>query len=107
MEDLIDDAKFSDKIHGGFVRIKISDVCQKQDIYRLVKVIGKIIYFFIKFILKVCFNGELFFFSFSFFSFCRNTQGSRKVQHWKEDDKFCTRDIEFKQKGDYYNGYNI
>jgi chromatin remodeling complex protein RSC6 len=65
MEDLIDDAKFSDKIHGGFVRIKISDVCQKQDIYRLVKVIGKIIYFFIKFILRVCFNGELFF-SFSF-----------------------------------------
>uniref|UniRef100_A0A804LC77 Zinc finger CCCH domain-containing protein 19 n=1 Tax=Zea mays TaxID=4577 RepID=A0A804LC77_MAIZE len=40
MEDLVDDVKFSDKIHGGFVRIKISDVCQKQDIYRLVKVIG-------------------------------------------------------------------
>ncbi|KAL5653555.1 hypothetical protein ACJX0J_039013, partial [Zea mays] len=40
MEDLVDDAKFSDKIHGGFVRIKISDVYQKQDIYRLVKVTG-------------------------------------------------------------------
>ncbi|XP_062209593.1 zinc finger CCCH domain-containing protein 19-like isoform X2 [Phragmites australis] len=40
MEDLIDDATFSDKIHGAFVRIKISGVGQKQDMYRLVKVIG-------------------------------------------------------------------
>ncbi|KAL6847617.1 hypothetical protein ACP4OV_022643 [Aristida adscensionis] len=40
MEDLIDDATFSDKIHGAFVRIKISGVGQKQDIYRLVKVVG-------------------------------------------------------------------
>jgi hypothetical protein len=42
MEDLIDDATFSDKICGAFVRIKISGVGQKQDIYRLVKVIGKL-----------------------------------------------------------------
>ena len=42
MEDLIDDATFSDKIYGAFVRIKISGVGQKQDIYRLVKVVGKI-----------------------------------------------------------------
>ncbi|KAG2544124.1 hypothetical protein PVAP13_9NG789300 [Panicum virgatum] len=40
MEDLIDDATFSDKIYGAFVRIKISGVGQKQDIYRLVKVVG-------------------------------------------------------------------
>ncbi|KAL6660267.1 hypothetical protein ACP70R_002389 [Stipagrostis hirtigluma subsp. patula] len=40
MEDLIDDATFSDKIHGAFVRIKISGVGQKQDMYRLVKVVG-------------------------------------------------------------------
>ncbi|KAK8446975.1 hypothetical protein SEVIR_9G573700v4 [Setaria viridis] len=40
MEDLIDDATFSDKICGAFVRIKISGVGQKQDIYRLVKVVG-------------------------------------------------------------------
>ncbi|OEL16106.1 Zinc finger CCCH domain-containing protein 44 [Dichanthelium oligosanthes] len=40
MEDLINDATFSDKIYGGFVRIKISGVGQKQDIYRLVKVVG-------------------------------------------------------------------
>ncbi|CAN6285988.1 unnamed protein product [Urochloa humidicola] len=40
MEDLVDDATFSDKIYGAFVRIKISGVGQKQDIYRLVKVVG-------------------------------------------------------------------
>ncbi|PVH33359.1 hypothetical protein PAHAL_9G634700 [Panicum hallii] len=40
MEDLIDDATFSAKIYGAFVRIKISGVGQKQDIYRLVKVVG-------------------------------------------------------------------
>ncbi|XP_062217057.1 uncharacterized protein LOC133917099 isoform X2 [Phragmites australis] len=40
MEDLIDDATFSDKIHGAFVRIKISGIGQKQDMYRLVKVVG-------------------------------------------------------------------
>ncbi|CAL4920371.1 unnamed protein product [Urochloa decumbens] len=40
MEDLVDDVTFSDKIYGAFVRIKISGVGQKQDIYRLVKVVG-------------------------------------------------------------------
>jgi chromatin remodeling complex protein RSC6 len=45
MEDLIDDPTFSEKISGGFVRIKITDVGQKQHMYRLVKVVGKIIYF--------------------------------------------------------------
>ncbi|KAM3262946.1 hypothetical protein ACQJBY_053222 [Aegilops geniculata] len=40
MEDLIDDPMFSDKVSGGFVRIKITDVGQKQDMYRLVKVVG-------------------------------------------------------------------
>ncbi|KAF0932875.1 hypothetical protein E2562_012195 [Oryza meyeriana var. granulata] len=40
MEDLIDDPTFSDKISGGFVRIRISGLGQKQDMYRLVKVIG-------------------------------------------------------------------
>ncbi|CAM0870963.1 unnamed protein product [Alopecurus aequalis] len=40
MEDLIDDPAFSDKISGGFVRIKITDVGQKQHMYRLVKVVG-------------------------------------------------------------------
>ncbi|KAM0873485.1 hypothetical protein ACQ4PT_038041 [Festuca glaucescens] len=40
MEDLIDDPTFSDKISGGFVRIKITDVGQKQHMYRLVKVVG-------------------------------------------------------------------
>jgi chromatin remodeling complex protein RSC6 len=42
MEDLLDDPTFSDKISGGFVRIKITDVGQKQHMYRLVKVVGKI-----------------------------------------------------------------
>lgn len=40
MEDLIDDSAFPAKISGGFVRIKISGLGQKQDMYRLVKVIG-------------------------------------------------------------------
>ncbi|KAG8100865.1 hypothetical protein GUJ93_ZPchr0013g37949 [Zizania palustris] len=40
MEDLIDDPIFSDKIAGTFVRIRISGLGQKQDMYRLVKVIG-------------------------------------------------------------------
>ncbi|KAM0926485.1 hypothetical protein ACQ4PT_003541 [Festuca glaucescens] len=40
MEDLLDDPTFSDKISGGFVRIKITDVGQKQHMYRLVKVVG-------------------------------------------------------------------
>ncbi|GJM91209.1 hypothetical protein PR202_ga07564 [Eleusine coracana subsp. coracana] len=41
MEDLIDDkAAFSDKIAGAFVRIRICGLGQKQDMYRLVKVLG-------------------------------------------------------------------
>ncbi|TVU32039.1 hypothetical protein EJB05_23755, partial [Eragrostis curvula] len=41
MEDLIDDnATFSEKIAGAFVRIRICDIGQKQDMYRLVKVLG-------------------------------------------------------------------
>ncbi|XP_062200991.1 uncharacterized protein LOC133903589 [Phragmites australis] len=42
MEDLIDDdaAAFSDKIAGAFVRIRISGLGQKEDMYRLVKVLG-------------------------------------------------------------------
>uniref|UniRef100_A0A0A9H676 GYF domain-containing protein n=1 Tax=Arundo donax TaxID=35708 RepID=A0A0A9H676_ARUDO len=41
MEDLIDDAAaFSDKIADAFVRIRISGLGQKQDMYRLVKVLG-------------------------------------------------------------------
>jgi hypothetical protein len=42
MEELIDDAAFLEKINGAFVRIKISGVGQKQDMYRLVKVVGKL-----------------------------------------------------------------
>ena len=43
MEDLIDEvAVFSDKIAGAFVRIRISGLGNKQDMYRLVKVLGKI-----------------------------------------------------------------
>ncbi|PWZ52668.1 hypothetical protein Zm00014a_009980 [Zea mays] len=41
MEDLIDEvAVFSDKIAGAFVRIRISGLGNKQDMYRLVKVLG-------------------------------------------------------------------
>uniref|UniRef100_A0A0E0K7S9 Zinc finger CCCH domain-containing protein 44 n=1 Tax=Oryza punctata TaxID=4537 RepID=A0A0E0K7S9_ORYPU len=40
MEDLIDDPTFSEKISGAFVRIRISGLGQKQDMYRLVKVVG-------------------------------------------------------------------
>ncbi|OEL26849.1 Zinc finger CCCH domain-containing protein 44 [Dichanthelium oligosanthes] len=41
LEDLInDDAAFSDKIAGAFVRIRISGLGNKQDMYRLVKVVG-------------------------------------------------------------------
>ncbi|KAM0934618.1 putative chromatin regulator PHD family [Dioscorea sansibarensis] len=40
MEDLIDDAEFSDKVIGCFVRIRISGASQKQDMYRLVQVVG-------------------------------------------------------------------
>ncbi|KAJ1294859.1 hypothetical protein BS78_01G178700 [Paspalum vaginatum] len=41
MEDLIDNgAVFSDKIAGAFVRIRISGLGHKEDMYRLVKVVG-------------------------------------------------------------------
>jgi SWIB/MDM2 domain/Plus-3 domain len=43
MEELIDDVeKFKEKVVGVFVRIRIPGVVQKQDMYRLVKVVGKI-----------------------------------------------------------------
>jgi chromatin remodeling complex protein RSC6 len=43
MEDLIDQvAAFSNKIAGAFVRIRISGLGNKEDMYRLVKVLGKI-----------------------------------------------------------------
>jgi SWIB/MDM2 domain/Plus-3 domain len=44
MEELIDDVeKFKEKVVGAFVRIRIPGVVQKQDMYRLVKVVGKIL----------------------------------------------------------------
>lgn len=42
MEDLLEDAEtFHDKVVGTFVRIRISGSNQKQDLYRLVQVVGK------------------------------------------------------------------
>ncbi|KAK4477144.1 hypothetical protein RD792_016356 [Penstemon davidsonii] len=42
MEDLLEDAEmFHDKVVGTFVRIRISGSTQKQDLYRLVQVVGK------------------------------------------------------------------
>jgi hypothetical protein len=41
MENLMDDAgKFHEKVVGSFVRIRISGGDQKQDMYRLVQVVG-------------------------------------------------------------------
>ncbi|GER42295.1 zinc finger CCCH domain-containing protein 19 [Striga asiatica] len=41
MEDLLEDAEtFHDKVIGSFVRIRISGSNQKQDLYRLVQVVG-------------------------------------------------------------------
>ncbi|KAG6510576.1 hypothetical protein ZIOFF_028601 [Zingiber officinale] len=40
LEDLIDDAKFTEKVVGSFVRIRIPASGQKQEMYRLVQVIG-------------------------------------------------------------------
>ncbi|KAL8543085.1 hypothetical protein ACS0TY_003823 [Phlomoides rotata] len=41
MEDLLEDAEtFQDKVIGTFVRIRISGSTQKQDLYRLVQVVG-------------------------------------------------------------------
>lgn len=42
VEDLLEDTeKFHDKVIGSFVRIRISASGQKQDLYRLVQVVGK------------------------------------------------------------------
>lgn len=42
MEDLLEDVEtFQDKVVGTFVRIRISGSNQKQDMYRLVQVVGK------------------------------------------------------------------
>ena len=42
VEDLLEDTeKFHDKVVGSFVRIRISGSGQKQDLYRLVQVVGK------------------------------------------------------------------
>ncbi|XP_022866072.1 zinc finger CCCH domain-containing protein 19-like, partial [Olea europaea var. sylvestris] len=41
MEDLLEDVeKFHDKVVGAFVRIRISGSSQKQDLYRLVQIVG-------------------------------------------------------------------
>lgn len=41
VEDLLDDLdRFSEKVIGSFVRIRISSLGQKQDMYRLVQVVG-------------------------------------------------------------------
>ncbi|CAL9767597.1 unnamed protein product [Musa acuminata subsp. burmannicoides] len=40
MEDLINDDNFSKNVVGSFVRIRISGAGQKQDMYRLVQIIG-------------------------------------------------------------------
>lgn len=42
VEDLLEDIdRFHDKVVGSFVRIRISGTGQKQDVYRLVQVVGK------------------------------------------------------------------
>ena len=42
VEYLIEDEEsFHDKVVGSFVRIRISGSAQKQDLYRLVQVVGK------------------------------------------------------------------
>ncbi|KAL0333009.1 UNVERIFIED_CONTAM: Zinc finger CCCH domain-containing protein 44 [Sesamum calycinum] len=40
MEHLIEDKNFSDKVIGSIVRIRISNIDQKPDVYRLVQVVG-------------------------------------------------------------------
>ncbi|GJN30062.1 hypothetical protein PR202_gb18338 [Eleusine coracana subsp. coracana] len=62
MEDLVGDAAFLEKIYGAFVRIKISGVGQKQDMYRLVKVVGKL---FLIYVLYLTFNCALILISFT------------------------------------------
>lgn len=44
LEDLLDDIEnFNDKVVGTFVRIRISIAGQRQDLYRLVQIIGKLL----------------------------------------------------------------
>lgn len=75
MEDLIDDdASFSDKIAGAFVRIRISGLGNKQDMYRLVKVLGKISTSTREY------NSELQILYYVFDSICRHTQSCRPIQ---------------------------
>lgn len=46
MEELISDVdSFDEKVVGSFVRIRIPGTGQRQDIYRLVQIVGKLIYF--------------------------------------------------------------
>ena len=46
MEELIGDADtFNEKVLGAFVRIRISGTGQRQDIYRLVQIVGKMVHF--------------------------------------------------------------
>ncbi|URD97749.1 Plus3 [Musa troglodytarum] len=40
MEELVDDISFEEKVIGSFVRIRISGLGQRQDLYRLVQVVG-------------------------------------------------------------------
>ncbi|RWW16010.1 hypothetical protein GW17_00020122 [Ensete ventricosum] len=40
MEELIDDISFDEIVIGSFVRVRISGVGQRQDLYRLVQVVG-------------------------------------------------------------------
>ncbi|RZR96953.1 hypothetical protein BHM03_00026070 [Ensete ventricosum] len=40
MEELVDDISFEEKVIGSFVRIRISGVGQRQDLYRLVQIVG-------------------------------------------------------------------
>ncbi|KAL0904284.1 hypothetical protein M5K25_026374 [Dendrobium thyrsiflorum] len=41
LEDLLDDVEtFNDKVVGSFVRIRISNAGQRQDLYRLVQIVG-------------------------------------------------------------------
>ncbi|GAV60263.1 SWIB domain-containing protein/GYF domain-containing protein/Plus-3 domain-containing protein [Cephalotus follicularis] len=40
VEDILEDTEFHDKVVGSFVRIRISGNAQKQDLYRLVQVVG-------------------------------------------------------------------
>lgn len=44
LEDLLDDIEtFNDKVVGSFVRIRISIAGQRQDLYRLVQIVGKLL----------------------------------------------------------------